>query len=388
MKTLFAIALFGSMFAGCSTQIGMKPTVAFITPHDGESSYDSTIVSINATDDKHVSRVEIFVDGQIQTSLFTYPYHWIWNSSLLKDGSEYSLRAKAYDEDENTTETDKIYLTAHPFKPTNLTVHSLGEKEIALYWKDNCKFENGFVIERKVGNELFREVARVDADTTEWRDSTLDTTKVYTYRVRTFTDTKTSAYSEEEVVGFKNVVPQPLYAHVGAITQLAFSPRGTYLASAGDDNIIRVWNVHDGSLQLELRGNVFMPVSLSFSIDERTLMSTQMNGEVHEWHIPDGEFNERIFERKNKALVNTAVAFTSDKSIAITSDLDHTIKFLDPKSAQMWRMLRGHSEKVNVIALSPNEQYIASGSTDGVIYLWNLASYVGWKHKDFFSEKK
>lgn len=48
-----------------------------------------------------------------------------------------------------------------------------------------------------------------------------------------------------------------LSGHTGRIHALSFNPRGTVLASAGDDCGLRLWSVPDGSVQANMRFNYF-----------------------------------------------------------------------------------------------------------------------------------
>ena len=80
--------------------------------------------------------------------------------------------------------------------PTNLTVSSVTESEIALTWTDNSSDETGFSLERAPGGTTsFAEIAALPAGTTTHTDAGLTDATQYCYRVRATNTTGQSAYS-------------------------------------------------------------------------------------------------------------------------------------------------------------------------------------------------
>lgn len=52
--------------------------------------------------------------------------------------------------------------------------------------------------------------------------------------------------------------------------------------------------------------------------------------------------------------------------------MDKTIKIWELSSGQLTRTLTGHKGSVFAVAVSPDGKYIASGSTDQTIKIWEL----------------
>ena len=74
--------------------------------------------------------------------------------------------------------------------------------------------------------------------------------------------------------------------HLNGLTDIAFHPEGKWLASAGRDTTVRLWDVESGKLLKELgqpRGGQFKDWihAVAFSADGRHLAAADMAGQVH-----------------------------------------------------------------------------------------------------------
>ncbi len=89
--------------------------------------------------------------------------------------------------------------------PTNLNYEQLTISSIKLDWQDNSNGEEGFIIERKIYEGDWIEIATVGENVTEFTDDTLGN-YLYFYRVWAFSGNFYSVYSEE-IICVDIVVP-------------------------------------------------------------------------------------------------------------------------------------------------------------------------------------
>ena len=85
------------------------PTVTIISPTPGQEirQKQDTII-VDATDNKGVTKVEIYIDGQLRNSVSTPPYQYIWDLINYPNKSTHTVYAKAYDKANNVGTSSTI----------------------------------------------------------------------------------------------------------------------------------------------------------------------------------------------------------------------------------------------------------------------------------------
>ena len=72
------------------------------------------------------------------------------------------------------------------------------------------------------------------------------------------------------------------------VTALDIQPRGRLVAAAGDDHVIRIWNMDDGTLVHRLVGHTDWVRAVAFSPDGTTLVSSGNDRRVLLWDVATG----------------------------------------------------------------------------------------------------
>jgi len=83
--------------------------------------------------------------------------------------------------------------------PTNLQYEVLNVTSVKLSWKDNCELEDGFIIERKVNDENWTQLAQVNENITQYTDNNATAGANLKYRIYAFAGSNNSSYSNEIV---------------------------------------------------------------------------------------------------------------------------------------------------------------------------------------------
>ncbi|KAK2774628.1 hypothetical protein FQN52_004241 [Onygenales sp. PD_12] len=116
-----------------------------------------------------------------------------------------------------------------------------------------------------------------------------------------------------------------MLGHQKAVNYVTFSPDGAYIASAGFDNHVKLWNARDGKFIASLRGHVGAVYQCCFSADSRLLVS---------------------------------------------SSKDTTLKVWDMRTKKLAMDLPGHLDEVYAVDWSPDGEKVGSGGKDKAVRIW------------------
>jgi WD40 repeat protein len=157
-----------------------------------------------------------------------------------------------------------------------------------------------------------------------------------------------------------------LDGHEGTVRP-AFSPDGKTVATANDDQTIRLWDLETGKLQRSLAGHGAGVWRVAYAPDGKTLAA--IAGErVFLWD-PATAKQIRVLEGHTNLV--RAVAFSPDGKTLASGGADETVRFWDPDTGELKRVLKIERagklwEGVWSLAFAPDGKAVAAGSGDGV----------------------
>jgi hypothetical protein len=163
------------------------PTVSITAPTAGSLVNGTVAVNTTATDNtggSGIAKVELYVDGVLNSTVSSSPYNFTWNTTALAFGSQHTLTAKAYDKvtapnvATSTAVTVTVQDTTPPTTPTNLHTVTVLPTSISLAWTastDNVAV-SGYQVKR--GGTLLATTSSLS-----YSDSNLTPGTAYTYTV-------------------------------------------------------------------------------------------------------------------------------------------------------------------------------------------------------------
>jgi hypothetical protein len=163
------------------------PTVSITAPTSGSLVNGIVAVNTTATDNgggSGIAKVELYVDGVLNSTVTTSPYNFSWNTSALALGSQHTLSAKAYDKvaTPNVATSTSVQVTVQdttpPSTPTALHTTTVLPTSISLAWTastDNVAV-TGYQVKR--GGTLLTTTTNL-----AYTDSSLTPATAYSYTV-------------------------------------------------------------------------------------------------------------------------------------------------------------------------------------------------------------
>ncbi|KAJ3520752.1 hypothetical protein NMY22_g12609 [Coprinellus aureogranulatus] len=163
------------------------------------------------------------------------------------------------------------------------------------------------------------------------------------------------------------------------IRSMCFSPCGRWLATGADDRVVRVWDIARQKVAKVLDGHQAEVYALQFSLDGKVLVSGSGDKTVRVWDVsafssssdPSSgiEFEMQVDDRGVRPTVLTIEDCAKMDGVegpgGSGMDQVEAREQGDPSSSAT-------DPGVASIAVSPDGRYVAAGTVDSVIHLWDL----------------
>jgi WD40 repeat protein/predicted Ser/Thr protein kinase len=151
--------------------------------------------------------------------------------------------------------------------------------------------------------------------------------------------------------------------HWDGVWDCTFSPDGKRLASVGEDRVARQWDPATGALLATCRGHVSKVLSVAFRRDGARLVTTSSDGTVRQWDATTGQEVEAPYDRHSGEVA--AAAYSPDGQWVASAGTDRTVRVWRAAGRQDVAVLHGHTGAVIRVAFAPGGRRLVSASLSG-----------------------
>ena len=141
------------------------------------------------------------------------------------------------------------------------------------------------------------------------------------------------------------------------------------VASSSNDRTIKIWDLQTGFCKSTIM-SASNPNSLAF-IDGDIICSGHRDGNLRLWDIRSGKCTTQIAAH----LDVTSVCVSRSKNFILTSGRDNVHNLFDVRTLEVCGTFRATGNRVvgsfGKPCISPDENCIAAGSSDGSVYIWS-----------------
>jgi WD40 repeat protein len=162
------------------------------------------------------------------------------------------------------------------------------------------------------------------------------------------------------------------HSHSDSVQALAIAPDGSWLATGGGEYTVRIWDPATGTQRHTLTGHTGTVQTVAIAPDGSWLATGGGDYTVRIWDPVTG--TQRHTLTGHTDTVAAVAIFPDGTWLATGGGHDGTVRIWDPVTGTQRRTLTGHIGGVSAVAIAPDGIWLATTGADGAVRIWHPAT--------------
>jgi WD40 repeat protein/Flp pilus assembly protein TadD len=163
-----------------------------------------------------------------------------------------------------------------------------------------------------------------------------------------------------------------LRGHDEEVVSVAFSPDGKRIVSGDGYGTVKVWDTEMGNELATFRAHTIGMSFATFDLDGKQIISASLYEKAKVWNAATGDELKNIETYEGRDTY--CLAISPDRNFIVSGSGDGTIKVWDVVSGSKQITIRAHKTWISDVAFSPDSKLIVSGNRDGTIKVWDAST--------------
>ncbi|CAO3679543.1 unnamed protein product [Umbelopsis ramanniana] len=173
-----------------------------------------------------------------------------------------------------------------------------------------------------------------------------------------------------------------LVRSVSAVRMISYSPSGSKIAVASDEETIRMFNVNDISIVIPIKGHKKFVKCVEFDPKGDFLISSACDGEVRVWDLDSAEggvscvatLPSIVPSTDQDSNIRATVSWRPNGAAFAVPGKNKDVQLIGRGTWQPIAVLKdGHDENITTLNWSPNGNYLATATTSGQVCIWDVS---------------
>jgi len=161
--------------------------------------------------------------------------------------------------------------------------------------------------------------------------------------------------------------------HSHFISQVKLTSNSNFAFSSSWDGTCRLWNMKNGRTISKLIGHEKDVFHVDLSPDDRQIITGGLDKKIKIWNTRS-ECKHTVETNSHTDAVSCVRFYQAKQpALCVTASWDKTIKVWNNTYMSLMYTFKGHTAQVTTLDIVENSNYLASGSRDGKIMVWDIS---------------